>query len=67
MIVRIKYIQPDTKEEVIEEIDDSIIDLSQHCKDIHHNILCDPNNCDGESCKIWIESHGEFVLAGIED
>lgn len=67
MIVRIKYIDPVSKEEVIEEVDTSTVDLPKYCKNIHHTVLCDPSDCDGETCKIWVESHGEFVLAGIED
>lgn len=67
MIERIKYIDPVSKDPVIEEVDTSKVDLSEYCKEVHHNILCDPSDCDGETCKIWVESHGEFVLAGIED
>jgi len=62
----IKYIDPVSKLEIIEDIDDTKINLIEYTSDLHKNFLC-KNECNGENCKIWINVNGEYLLAGIED
>jgi hypothetical protein len=68
MIVRIKYENPSQHGEyVIEELDDTIVNVPEYCTNLHKNHLCIPNQCDGVHCKIWVEINGVFMLAGIMD
>lgn len=67
MIIRIKYKNPNNLEEyIIESLDDSIVNVPKYCENLHSNVLCGNGHvCNGENCKIWIETKGEFVLAGV--
>lgn len=65
-MITIKYIDPISKNEIIEDLDEYITDISEYTADIHKNILC-KDVCNGENCKIWIKINNEFVLAGIQD
>ena len=68
MITRIKYENPNQHGEyIIEDLDDTQINVPEYCSNLHKNYLCDTNDCNGEHCKIWVELDGEFVLAGIND
>jgi hypothetical protein len=68
MIIKIKYKNPDNLDEfIIEELDDSIINVPQYCENLHKEKLCGENECDGENCKIWMEFNGEFILTGVYD
>lgn len=68
MITRIKYENPNQHGEyIIEDLDDTQINVPEYCSNLHKNHLCDTNDCNGEHCKIWVELDGEFVLAGIDD
>lgn len=65
-MIRIKYIDPISKIEILETIDDTTIDLIEYTANLHKNYLC-KDECNGENCKIWVEVNGEFVLAGVTD
>ena len=68
MIVRIKYENPSQHGEyIIEELDDAQVNVPEYCSNLHKSHLCNPTECDGEHCKIWVEVDGEFFLAGVED
>lgn len=68
MIIKIKYKNPSNLNEfIIEELDDSIINVPQYCENLHKQKLCDTNECNGQNCEIWIEINGEFILSGIND
>jgi len=69
MIVRIRYKNPQNLSEfVIEELDDTVINVPQYCTNLHKTVLCiDEESCNGENCKIWVEMNGNFVLAGVQE
>lgn len=69
MIIKIKYQDPNNLNEfIIEELDDNIINVPEYCGNLHKTKLCDDKEkCNGENCKIWIETNGEFILAGVQD
>jgi hypothetical protein len=68
MITRIKYEDPANHGSyIIEELDDSVVDVPEYCSNLHRNHLCNTTECDGEHCKIWVEVDGEFFLAGVAD
>lgn len=69
MIIRIRYQDPQNLGEfIIEELDDSVVNVPQYCTNLHKTVLCaDEESCNGENCKIWIEMNGNFVLAGVEE
>lgn len=69
MIVKIKYQDPQNLQNfIVVEVDDEQVNIPQYCENLHKTVLCNNSaNCNGENCKIWIESHGQFVLAGVPD
>lgn len=68
MIIQIKYKNPNNSEEfIIEEMDDTIINIPTYCENLHKEKLCKNIICDGENCKIWIGINNNFVLAGVID
>jgi hypothetical protein len=69
MIIKIRYQNPQNLSEfIIEELDDSQINVVDYCINLHKTVLCsDSQSCDGENCKIWIELNGEFILTGVID
>jgi hypothetical protein len=69
MIVRIRYKNPQNLGEfVIEELNDSVVNVPQYCTNLHKTVLCiDEESCNGENCKIWVEMNGNFVLAGVQE
>jgi hypothetical protein len=62
----IKFIDPISKNEIIEDLDDTTIDIAEYTANIHKTLLC-KDICNGENCKIWIKINEEFILAGIQD
>lgn len=54
MIIRIKYNK--NGNDVIESLDDSVIDIPQYCRNLISENICD---------QIFVETNGEFVLAGV--
>ena len=68
MIVKIKYEDPNQEGEyIIEELEDTQINIPEYCANLHKNHLCNTSDCNGEHCKIWMEQDGEFILTGVED
>lgn len=68
MMVKIKYENPNQHGEyIIEELDESKVNIPDYCSNLHKQHLCNTSDCDGEHCKIWIEQDGEFILAGVMD
>ena len=66
MIIKYKYLDPVTHQEVISEVDESQVgNISEYLNNFHETVLCDTEDCNGEDCKIWIEVNGEWFLAGI--
>lgn len=65
-MIRIKYVDPNSKLEIVETLDDSIINVSEYSINLHKNYLC-KNECNGENCKIWQEVNGNFMLIGVQD
>ena len=69
MIVKIRYKNPQNLSEfVIEELDDSVINVPQYCTNLYKTVLCrDEESCNEENCKIWVEVNGDFVLSGVHE
>lgn len=68
MIIKIKYKNPLNYDEyIIEEVDDSLINIPTYCENLHKEKLCKDISCNGENCKIWIGVGEDFVLAGVYD
>jgi len=66
MNIRIKYENPKQHGEfIIEELDDSVVNVPQYCIDLHKTQLCEDGECTGMHCKIWVEINGEFLLSGV--
>ena len=66
MIVRIKYENPNQHGEyIIEELDDTLVNVPQYCINLHKTHLCEEGECTGLHCKIWMEMNGEFILTGV--
>jgi len=65
-MITIKYIDPISKLEIYEEINELETNLIEYTVNLHKNKLC-KNFCDGENCKIWIKVNQKFILAGIQD
>lgn len=66
MIISIKYIDPNTNNEIIEELDDSAINIPNYVKNLHKNYLC-KDYCDGQNCRIWMYLNNNWALMGVED
>jgi len=65
-MIKIKYVDPISKNDVIEELDDSIVDVGKYSINLHKTYLC-KDECYGENCKIWQEVNDRFILVGVQD
>lgn len=61
--MKIKYINIETLEEVIEILNEDTVDVKTYCKQLHENQLS--KTADPDLLKIWIEINDVFILAGI--
>lgn len=61
--MKIKYINIETLEEVIEVLNEDIVEVKAYCKELHENQLA--KTADPDLLKIWIEIDDVFILAGI--
>jgi len=68
MITKIKYENPSVVGDfIVEELEDTQINVPEYCINLHKNVLCNSHDCNGEHCKIWVEINGEYILAGVID
>lgn len=65
MTIRIKYINPVTKIEIIEDLPQEY-NVSEYIQNIHKNFLC-KDFCNGENCKIWMYRNDDWTLLGVPD
>ena len=61
----IKYIDPNTKLEVIEDLEVSI-NVPEYIQNLHKNFLC-KDICTGENCKVWMFRNNDWTLLGVPD
>jgi hypothetical protein len=61
----IKYIDPNTKLEVIEDLEVSI-NVPEYIQNLHKNFLC-KDICTGENCKVWMFRNDDWTLLGVPD
>lgn len=64
-MIRIKYVDPNTKLEVIEDLD-TTINIPQYIENLHKNFLC-KDICTGENCRVWMFRNEDWILMGISD
>ena len=65
-MITIKYVDPNSNQEIEKILDESKINVDDYVKGLHKNYLC-KNICNGENCKIWLKRNDEYILIGVED
>ena len=64
-MITIKYVDPNTKLEVIEDLEVSI-NVAEYIENLHKNFLC-KDICTGENCKVWMFRNDDWTLLGVPD
>jgi hypothetical protein len=64
-MITIKYIDPNTLLEVIENLEISM-NVPEYIQNLHKNLLC-KDYCNGENCKVWMFRNDDWTLLGVPD
>ena len=64
-MITIKYIDPNTLLEVIENLEVSI-NVPEYIQNLHKTLLC-KDYCNGENCKVWMFRNDDWTLLGVPD